>query len=330
MKPSKVIGVGLLAAVVCTGMSMPAGAADMPVKAGPAAVVAKHWFIDASVDGVYARHSSRSSAILVEDTVTGAPIMLGSQVDYPDRLGLDARLRIGSGAWSIEGRYFGGFRWRASAAGTTTPIWNFPTNPPLFGLGVAQIQANRDGRFDSAEANLRYQISPHVVLFVGARWVETPDNLVFNADFGGNAATIAWRASSKALGPQVGFDARVFGPGTPFNPFSRVFLDVDARAALLRSKADAFFSVNQAIGPAFTSAGSSTRNTVMYEVGAALGVQVTPNVELRGGYRYLDFAGAVLSPDLIVQTDVVNTLINTNQQNLRIQAATFGIRAKFP
>jgi hypothetical protein len=285
--------------------------------------------VDASIDGVYARRN-QSDAVIVQDTVTSAAVVSGGDLPFDSKGGIDTRLRIGYGPWSLEGRYFGGFKWSSSRSDTTPAIWNFPTTPPLFGLGVAQLDTNSSGRLHSFEANLRWRANPHIVVFAGGRWISQPDNLTVAADFGANAATISWDSTLKARGPQIGFEARAFGPGTPFNPLERVFLDVDARLAYLWSSGRQNFLIVQNIGPAFAATGSFDRTTMAYELGAALGIAITPNVEVRAGYRYFVLRDGVFAPDLIAATDVVNATIGPVSSRLSVSAVTLGVRAMFP
>ena len=284
---------------------------------------------DASIDGLYGRRNY-SDAVIVQDTVTTATALSGNNFSFDDKGGVDARLRIGYGPWAVEGRYFGGFKWSASRTDTTPGIFNFPTVPPLFGLGVAALDSDATGRLHSFEGNLRWAANSQIVVFAGGRWVSQPDRLAVFADFGANAATISWDSDFKAIGPQIGFDARLFGPRTPFNPLHYVFLDVDARLGYLWSSGKQTFSVVQNIGPAFGARGSFHDTTLAYELGAALGIAITPNVELRAGYRYFVLENGVFAPDLIGATNVINARINQATTRVAVNTVSFGLRAVFP
>lgn len=287
------------------------------------------WSLDASADGVFARRS-QSSAVIAQDTGTGAPVVTASDLPFDTETGLDARARIGYGAWSLEGRYFGGFKWKSASSTTSPAVWNFPTVPALFGLGVAALDSTYDGKLRSWEANLRWRANSNIVLFVGGRWISQPENLLVTADFGANTANVSWDSALTARGPQIGIDARLFGPRTPFNPMQRVFLDVDARFAYLKSSGTQAFLVTQSVGPSFGANGSFSRNTFAYELGAMLGVEVTPNIELRAGYRYFVLQDAVMAPDLIAATNVVTATVGPASSRLAVSAVTLGLRALIP
>ncbi len=296
----------------------------------PRPLIPSGWSIDASIDGLYGRRNY-SDAAIVQDTITGATVVSGDGFSFDDKGGVDARLRLGYGPWSVEARYFGGFKWSASRNDTTPAIWQFPTVPPLFGLGVSDLDSDATGRLHSFEGNLRWRANSHIVVFAGGRWLSQPDRLSVFADFGGaNAATISWDSDFKAIGPQIGFDARVFGPGTTFNPMQFVFLDVDARLGYLWTSGKQTFSVVQNIGPAFGARGSFHDTTFAYELGAALGIAITPNVEVRAGYRYFVLEDGVFAPDLIGATDIINARINQATTRVAVNAITFGLRAMFP
>lgn len=287
------------------------------------------WSIDVSADGVYGRRS-QSNAVIAQDAATGAPFLTASDLPFDPEAGLDGRVRVGYGAWALEGRYFGGFKWKSASSTTSPALWFFPTNPPLFGLGVAAIDSTYDGKLRSWEANLRWRANSHVVVFVGGRWISQPENLTVVANFGANTATISWDSALTARGPQIGIDARLFGPRTSFNPLQRVFLDVDARFAYLWSSGTQNFSVVQTAGPPFGAGGSFSRDTIAYELGAMLGIEVTPNIELRAGYRYFLLRDAVFAPDLIARTNVVTANVSAGSNQLAVSAFTVGLRALIP
>jgi opacity protein-like surface antigen len=330
--------VELLARALCRGVPVAVAAwmvAQFPAHADDAAKAFAYQppslvSLDVSVDGVYGSRNKPSNAVIIQDTTTGATVLSGGDLPFDDKGGLDARVRLGVGAWALEARYFGGFKWKSSTQATTPAIWNFPTVPPLFGLGVAQTTDDYSSRLHSWEGNLRWRANSHIVLFVGGRWISQREALSVFANFGANAATISWTTDLSAGGPQIGAEARVFGPGTSFNPLGRVFLDLDARIAYLRLHSGQTFSVVQNIGPPFLANGSLEKNTYAYELGAMLGFEVTPNVELRAGYRYFTLQNAIAAPDLVAATDVLNAVINAPTSRLSVSAVTVGLRVLAP
>jgi opacity protein-like surface antigen len=305
-----------------------ADAADqaLPVYKAPAPPRINPWSLDASIDGVFARHN-HSNATILENATTGAPLISGNQLPFDRKWGLDGRLRVGYEAWSVEARYFGGFKWRASNTTTTSGVSDFPTTPPLFVLGATQTDTRDDSRFDSWEANLRWRAYTNLVVFAGYRWMKLSDTLGMSLDFSTNNAVVSWDSSLRSRGPQIGAELRVFGPDAPFNPLGRVFLDLDARIGWLRTSGLQTFSVQQAVGSPFAAAGDFAKTSVAYELGAMLGVRVRPNVEVRAGYRYLRLGGAVRALDLVGATDGT---IDPTARSVAIHGATVGVRILVP
>src|SRR5262245_7231129 len=115
------------------------------------------WTIKAGI--VYLDRTNPRPAVLVEDTVTGDPLALAQNFNFNWNAGVDvsAIRTLGGGCNALEVRYFGIDGWQATQDFTTSPIWNFPTDPPLFGLGVANIHSVYTSRLYSTEVNLRHR-----------------------------------------------------------------------------------------------------------------------------------------------------------------------------
>lgn len=110
-------------------------AADAPLPEDPVRVL--HF--DASLEAVILTREQTGDFVILGDTIAGQPILTGRDYDFDWEPGADARLGVQFGSLGVAARFFGGFQWEESASLTTPVIWNFPTNPPLFGLGVADI-----------------------------------------------------------------------------------------------------------------------------------------------------------------------------------------------
>lgn len=306
-----------------------ASAADQapPVVKAPSPQVPSSFF-EFSVDAVYAtRGGKRSNDIVLENTVTGEPIVTGRNFSNNWEPGVDARLRAGQGANAFEIRYFGGFDFASSHAATTSPIWNFPTVPPLFGLGAANVNVTHSSQLHSAEANIQWVASPQITVFLGGRVASVREKLRVDADFGGNLATISWGSQFVGAGPQVGAVWRAFGSQTP--PPNSVFLDLDVRAAWLYGGSEANFGVLQAIGPAFTANGNHTYWTYLAEAGVKAGYVFGPNAQMHIGYRILYIGDVPLALEQIGKTDVLTPTILKSTDEYWIHGVNVGFLLRF-
>ena len=123
-------------ALVALYLTTPAIAGDLDQGAPPPSLVTS-----ASIDFVYATREQSDNHVIIEDTITGDTILDSNQFDFDWEPGVDARLNLASGNYGVGFRFFGGLEFDDNFKVTTSPIWNFPTNPPLFGLGIAAINA---------------------------------------------------------------------------------------------------------------------------------------------------------------------------------------------
>jgi hypothetical protein len=295
-------------------LDAPASAADEV--AAPAAGSTARF----SIDYVYATRNTTGDTLIIQDTVTGDPALTTDHFDSRWTGGADARLTFDGPGLDLMLRFLGGFDFEETANVATPAIWNFPTVPPLFGLGVATISGSIESRLDSFEANVGWDVGPQTVLFVGVRNISFDDTLAVNADFGGNVATITWDTSTNGIGPQIGVQSR-FGDAT--------FVDVDLRAALLFTHSDMDFAVVQAIGPAFAANGEQSDNAGALEAGIAFGAKIAPSATVKVGYRVLYVANMPTGASSIAQTDVLTPTIGKSSPDFFVHGVTFGIEWYF-
>lgn len=228
---------------------------------------------------------------------------------------MDARLNIASGNYGVGFRFFGGFEFDGSKKVTTSPIWNFPTNPPLFGLGIASINAQYDTSVDSVELNGARLFGDNGAVFVGLRGLFLDETLKNPANFGTNQATITFKTDTFAVGPQI---------GGQFTLGDRFFVEGDGRIGALATNTDATFSVTQAIGPAFAANGAFGQWVLVAEGGIAAGVRIGQSFSLRAGYRVLFIDDIATAPALVDQVDVINTSIGEARDEILIHGVTVG------
>ena len=201
------------------------------------------WNTTFSIDLVYATRTSGKNSVIIEDTVTGDPVLTSNDFRFGWAPGVDARINFDNNGTDIGLRFLGLLNFSSTATVTTPGIWNFPTDPPLFGLGVADVVSTANTSFNSLELNFAHP-QAHEGFFWGLRVVALNDKMVNNADFGGNEAAITTEARSIGIGPQIGAEAR-FG--------DQMFVNVDGRVGALLTQSDLDFGVVQAIGPAFAA-----------------------------------------------------------------------------
>jgi hypothetical protein len=257
------------------------------------------WTVKAGI--VYLDRTNPRPAVLVEDTVTGDPLALAQNYNFNWNAGVDvsAIRTLGGGPNALEVRYFGIDGWQATQDFTTSPIWNFPTDPPLFGLGVANIHSVYTSRLYSTEVNLRHRSSDRLAWLLGFRWVQVHENLDFNADFGGNQAVISDNVDNNLYGGQIGIDWRVYDRGGPFR------IDSIFKAGVFGNSADNTFGVTQAIGPAFGAGQSKGQVAFVGEIGLTGVYQWTDHIAIRGGYQVLWVEGIAVASDQLTAIDVL-------------------------
>ncbi|MCC7083780.1 MAG: BBP7 family outer membrane beta-barrel protein [Pirellulales bacterium] len=256
------------------------------------------WTVKAGI--VYLDRANPHPAGLVENTVTGATIANAQNFNFNWNVGVDvSAIRSLGGSKALEVRYFGIDGWRATQNFTTSPIWNFPTDPPLFGLGSANIEAVYTSRLYSTEVNLRQGMNDRFGWLIGFRWLQVHENLNFDADFGGNQASITDNVDNNLYGGQLGFNWQVYNRGGPFR------VDSVFKAGIFGNAANNTFGVTQQLGPAFGANQSRGQVAFVGEIGLTGVYQWTDHIALRGGYQVLWVEGIAVASDQLTAIDVL-------------------------
>lgn len=257
------------------------------------------WTVKAGF--VYLNRATPSPSTLIENTVTGAPVATAQNYNFNWAAGLDiSALRALGDDRALEVRYFGIDGWRATQNFVTPPIWNFPTDPPLFGLGVANVASVYTSRLYSTEINLRQRYSDRLSWLMGFRWVQVHENLNFNADFGGNQAVVTSNTDNNLYGGQIGADWRVYDRGGPFH------IDSIFKAGVFGNNANNAFGVTQQIGPAFGAGQTKGQVAFVGEIGVTGVYQWSEHVALRGGYQVLWLQGIAVASQQLSAIDVLS------------------------
>jgi hypothetical protein len=294
-------------------------AADPVVEAVPPPDV--HF--DVSLEAVVLTREQTENFTILQDTVVGTEILGSGDFDFGWEPGADARLGIGMGSFGLAARFFGGFNWDDSESLTTPVIWNLPTTPPLFGLGVANIDADYDSELHTGELDLTYSPFGQVQFLAGARALVLDESLDLNADFGGNTALISTTADTWGIGPQLGLLFNANLPGTRF------FLDGELRGGYLFTESDLDFGVQQAIGPAFAAAGDPEGETFFGEGSVAARFQFNQYAGIRVGYTVLFVDDIPTAPSSVGGVDVLNATVDHTSDQLLAHGARVGFVGRF-
>jgi hypothetical protein len=254
------------------------------------------WTLQAGA--VILARTSRS-AVLLQNTVTGDALLNTSDLATPWAAGPDISLRrwLADGD-SVDIRFFAVDGWNSRANLSTSPIWNFPTNPPLFGLGVADVSVFYATRLYSTEINWNRPANDWLTWLVGFRWIELYENLGYNANFGGNAAQVNFQTANRLYGGQLGATAAILNQGA-----WRV--DGIFKGGLYGNAATGGMVVTQSIGPSFLASDKSGQVAFVGDIGVVAVYQWTENLALRGGYQLLWLDGVALAPDQVAATQII-------------------------
>lgn len=294
-------------------------AADAPLPEDP--VRALHF--DASLEAVILTREQTGDFVILEDTIAGQPILTGRDYDFDWEPGADARLGVQFGSLGVAARFFGGFQWEESASLTTPVIWNFPTNPPLFGLGVADIDTDYDSELHTGEVGLTFSPFQQVQFLAGARGLFLGESLDVNADFGGNAATISTTADTWGIGPQLGLLLNTSLPGTRF------VLEGEVRGGYLFTESDLDFGVTQNIGPAFAASGEPDGESFFAEASVAARFQFNEHAGIRAGYNVLFVDDIPTAPSSISGVNVIDGTVDRTTDQLLAHGARVGFVGRF-
>jgi hypothetical protein len=287
------------------------------------------FFIYGSVDGIDAHRNSGAGQIAhplgsTASAITEQSLAFGNITGPYD-------LRVGAGyrPFGIEVRELGGFQWKSSA--NYGALGNIQLGS-FSNFGTTNVTGSAISKFDSREADFRFQLVPWLTTFVGYRQLTMYDQADFTVVFPAFNALYDFNVPWKAQGAQIGAEARLFGPGTSWAPWP-VFADVDARIGLLSVSGSTNFDLYPSTGGVFGPYGASFNEAeeVMSEFGASLGYQLGPNIELRAGYRFLSIPDAPFSGDYAAASTAAHTEdLLPGPRRLDLQMVTIGTRILLP
>jgi opacity protein-like surface antigen len=286
------------------------------------------FFIDGSLDGVSA-YRNNAGGVIAHTLFSTNPVATGQSLAYGQIVGpYDARLRVGYGPFGIEGRELGGFQWKAKASYGAAGDFQLGS---FSNFGATNLTGAAVAKFESREVNLRFQALSWLTPFVGYRQIRMSDQDVLTVTFPAFSAPYDFDVPWEAEGAQIGAEARLFGPGTPWAPWP-VFADVDARIGEFDVSGANRFNLTPSTGGSFPNNVNFSRDSqVIYELGAALGYQLTQNIEIRAGYRFLAIPDAPFAAGYAAATTSAESVSATpSARTLDLQMATLGLRVMLP
>jgi hypothetical protein len=257
------------------------------------------WTVRAGV--VVLTRGRPHNSVLVENTISGATVINASDFNFNWNVGADisARKRLASGR-ELEVRYFGVDGNTATLTGNTPALWDFPTTPPLIGIGAVPFESVYLSKLFSTEINLR-QCSERIdglTWLVGFRWLQVSDQ--FNTDFNTGSINANFSTLNNLYGAQIGADMLLWSGGGPFR------VDGVVKVGAYGNSAHNGMNVTQTAGPTFNSFDNENQFSFVGEIGITAAYQVSDHVAVRGGYQLLWLEGVATSGDQIQAINVTN------------------------
>jgi hypothetical protein len=296
-----------------------------PVKGPDVPPWLTRFFVDVSGDALNVFRNNSDAQGLVVPTAGPGSIFSAQDFSYGHRVSYDRQFRVGYDPIGFEYRALGGIQWNsptydAGAVGSVK-IGSFSN------FGATDLNGSGHSTFGSHEMNVRFRIFPWLTPFVGYRKLQMTDDLAYNITFPAFTAVYDYNIPWQAKGWQVGIDARLFGPGTPWEP-GPFFGDIDARVGSFNVSATTNFNLLPSTGGSFPAGSSySQNNSRIYEVGGAVGYRFGSNLEIRAGYRALVVPNALFASDYAAASTAQNSqAIVPNPRRLTVQMATIGAR----
>ncbi|REK13047.1 MAG: hypothetical protein DWQ37_10515 [Planctomycetota bacterium] len=180
----------------------------------------------------------------------------------------------------------------------------FPPGASNIGLGspynlnVLQIDVNALTSIQSAEINLRKNITPNISLLAGFRYLSLDDHIKHQYEVLGLSETLGVFTVNQLYGAQAGFDANVFTWG-------RFQLQTAAKGGIYGNAARNEIRV-RSFGVLDSSIGAREQQTTFVGDWNFNGIfQINDIWAIRGGYQLLWVSGVALSTDQFTLADLV-------------------------
>lgn len=249
---------------------------------------------------IFLHRSRPGDDVLIENTVSGNPIETFSDFSFDMEAGPDVYVLRRGQRFDMDFRFFMVDEWSSQLNTETSPIWNFPWDPPLFGLGVADVTSVYRSRLYSSEVNARRCISRSWDVLAGFRYVQLDERVDVNADFGGNDALIWTETTNDLYGFQLG------GDGVLWNRGGRIRFENTVKGGIYFNDAGSASGVNQNVGPAFGTEGEGNNTAFLGEYDIQAVYQLTCRTAIRAGYQLMFLEGVAVVSDQYPLQDVLD------------------------
>jgi hypothetical protein len=187
----------------------------------------------------------------------------------------------------------------------------FPPGTADFNLGtpysinVLQIDANAATSIQSAEINLRKNVTPNITLLAGFRYLSLRDDIKHSYEVLGLGSTLGVFGMNQMYGAQVGVDASVF-------TWRRFQLQTALKGGVYGNAARDQIRL-RTFGVLDTSIGTREQQTAFVGDWNFTGVvQLNDIWAIRAGYQLLWVSGVALATDQFTLADIVTPGIHIN------------------
>jgi hypothetical protein len=246
------------------------------------------------------------------------------------RLGL---VRHGKGCFDLELLYFQIDGWSSTQSHITNNVWPLTSiehlvfRAPVSILITTPTLPNEPMQFTYAskiynsELNLRWDISNHLSMLAGFRWLELRENL-YGGVFGGESPA-SWNTITQndLYGFQLGWDAILFRR----NRFS---IDGIVKAGIYGNYAKQTTALDRYFDE--TLGDSTTHAAFLGEVGLQCKFQLNDKLVLRAGYEALWLQGMALAPGQIHETNFQTNQVGMDTSgSVLYHGATAGLEYSF-
>jgi hypothetical protein len=274
------------------------------------------------------RQNNDSTAILI-DLLTGNDFLNANDLNLGIAPGLDVSLGGRYRMFGAEVRFLGLHEWSASEDVVTTAFWAIPTQPTLFGLVVANIDADYDSKLYNVEVNLRWWPFDRLSVLAGFRLLQLDEELELATNLGAASATITSETKNVLLGGQVGVEGEILQFKSLLFQGDALNIGAWAKGGYFNNNISADFLVAQTIGPMYSADGSDDKGTFLCDGALNIGYAITKNVSISLRYQVLWIQKAALAPEQISGTNVIIQSIHTDTDDVLYHGPWMGISISF-
>lgn len=256
-------------------------------------ICAPRW--SARMGAVFLQRARPESTPYIVNFNTGAPVVDPSNFVFPFQGGADVGLiRHGEQA-DIDFRYFGVNEWSASQGTINGPVGTVLAIP---GSGTGSpvpvlLSPTYKSSLNSAEINLRRNVSSRLTLLGGFRYISLHDDLFTRAvDPNTSLSTDArFRTTNSLYGMQVGADTILWQNGGRFR------VEGVIKAGLFGNSAVSRLSEAVNGGSVLDVGGSRSRPAFVGDLNFTGVYQINDRWALRGGYQLLWLSGVAVASE---------------------------------